>query len=409
MTYQSNFNAYVAYKAQSALGSQASGSGASILRTAGGGGIKLSKAAVESNEIRRDGMRSRGRHGTQKIAAEYNGELSIGSHETIIEAVCRDTWSSADLTLTQSDFTSLTTGAHTIVLTSGDPRTLGLRVGDVIELLNYSGGNNAENLRVTGLSATTITVAETLSVNASADTSCSIVRRGKKLTAYGGASIVKRYFTLEEYEYDIDQSTVATDFVWAGVKFGMSPNGLITCNPHGIGTGQVEAKASGASPFFTTPSASSGAPLAVVDATVRLNGADLVQLTSFDLSVDIGASAPDVFGSGAIKYAPEVFGGQLAVSMNLSMLRSDLSVFSDFIAETQYSLHILAVENEGEPKDFISIYVPNFTLGGVDASALSKQGGGRTQSISIPSSLVGIDNTGAGFDATMIKFQSTGA
>jgi hypothetical protein len=51
--------------------------------------------------------------------------------------------------------------------------------------------------------------------------------------------------------------------------------------------------------------------------------------------------------------------------------------------------------------------VPNFTLGGVDPSALSKQGGGRTQTISIPQALVGIDNTGTGYDATMIKFQTT--
>jgi hypothetical protein len=32
-----------------------------------------------------------------------------------------------------------------------------------------------------------------------------------------------------------------------------------------------------------------------------------------------------------------------------------------------------------------------------------------TETISIPAALVGKDNTGSGYDATMIKFESTGA
>lgn len=408
--YQSNSNGYIAQKVQSALGTQSSGSSAKILRTAGGPGIKLAKAATESNEVRRDGMRQRGRHGTQKTTSSYNAELSLGSHDDLVEAICRDTWSSADLTVTQSDFTSLTTTTSTIVLNSGDPRTLGFRVGDVIDLTGFATtANNSTNVRITGLSATAITVAETLILNATPDTTCSIVRRGKKLIPYASGGLTKRYFTLEEYEADIDQSTVLTDFVWGNIKFSMSPNGLITADPGGVGTGKIDVKTTGASPFFTSPTTTTAPPFSVVDATIRLNGVDLVALTSLDLTVDIGPTAPDVFGSGGIKYAPDVFTGQMAVSMNLGMLRPDLTILSDFLAETVYSLHILAVENEAEPKDFFSIYVPNFTLGSADPSALSKQGGGRTQTVSIPAALVGIDNTGTGFDASMIKFQTSAA
>src|SRR3989304_3666819 len=99
--------------------------------------------------------------------------------------------------------------------------------------------------------------------------------------------------------------------------------------------------------------------------------------------------APDVFGSGAIKYPPDVFTGQMAVSMNLTALRKDLTYLSDFIAETVYSLHILAVENESEPKDFLSIYVPNFTLGSNTRSSPSKAGGPLTETIQIPGRVVG--------------------
>jgi hypothetical protein len=409
-TYQSNSNGYIAQKVQSALGTLASGTGAKILRTAGGAGAKLAKAATESNEVRRDGMRQRGRHGTQKTTSAYTMECSLGSHDDIVEAISRDTWSAADLTLTQSDFTSLTTGANAIVFASGDPRSLGLRVGEVIDLINFaSTANDLINIRITALSSTTITTAETLIVNATPDTSCSIVRRGKKLVPYAGGSLIKRYFTLEEYEADIDQSTVVPDFVWGSIKFSMGANGLLMADSNGVGTGQFQVKPTGSAPYYTTPTATIADPFAVVDATIRLNGADLVALTSLDVTVDIGPTAPDVFGSGAIKYAPDVFTGQMAVSLNLGMLRPDLTILSDFAAETAYSLHILAVENEAEPKDFFSIYVPNFTLGGADPSALSKQGGGRTQSISVPAALVGIDNRGTGYDASMIKFQTTAA
>lgn len=408
MVYQSQSAGIVAYKVQSALGTQATGSGGTVLRTAGGTGGRMTKAATESNEVRSDGMRTRGRHGTQKTNGDWAGEYSMGSHDAIIEAIMRDTWGSADVELDESDFTSITTGANSIVLASGDPRTLGIRVGHIIRLTNHaSAGNNNRNLRVTGLDATTITVAETLTVNAVADTECEITIPGKVLKQSG--TLVKRYFTIDEYESDIDQSEVLTDFVWGSMRFSMAPNGLLMCDPGGVGTGKFEALATGSSPLLTSPTRPTGEPLAVVDATIRVKGVDVVDLTSLDITMDIGPSAPDVFGSGAIKYSPDVFTGQMAITMNLGMLRKDLTFVQDFTAETVYELHVLAVENESEPKSFLSIFVPNFTLGSVDKSALSKEGGPRTQTISIPPALVGQKPTTTGYESTMIQFQSTAA
>lgn len=405
MVYQSNSAGLVAFKAQSGLGAAASGAGASVIRIVGGDGISLSKAAVESREVRNDGMSTRGRHGTQKTSGAYSSELALGSHDAILEALMRGTWDSVALTKTQTDFTSLTTGANTIILASGNPITMGFRVGDIIRATGLPDvANNARNLRITALSATTITVAETLTVNAAADTTCSLVRTGKRLI--NPATLVKRYFTLEEYESDIDQSTILQDFVWGTGKFSMSPNGLIMFEPGGVGTGNISGLTTAASPYFTSQTTTTAVPMSVVDATIRLNGVDLVELTAFDLSMDIQPAAPDVFGSGSTKYSPDVFTGPLKVGMNLSMLRKDLSIFQDFVAETVYSLNILAVENEAEPKDFISITVPNFTLGGAKPSAFSKQGGGRTQSISIPPALVGIDSATTG-NNSMISIQTS--
>lgn len=407
MVYQSQSAGLVAYKVQSGLGTQASAVSANLLRIAGGNGIRVSKAATESAEVRNDGLSMRGRHGSQKASSAYNGEMSLGSHDPIIEALMRSTWDSTAFTKTQTDFTSLTTVADGFVFASGSPIAMGFKVGNIIRAAGLpDAANNGRNCRITALSSTKITVAETLIVNAVPDTTCSLTRPGKQLI--NTAPLVKRYFTIEEYESDIDQSTVLTDFVWGTGKLSMATDGLIRFDPGGVGTGAAQALTTGASPYFTSPTGPVDVPFSVVDATIRLNGADLVELTSFDLSLDIQPNAPVTFGSGSQKYSPDVFTGPLKVNMNLTMLRKSLAIFSDFLAETPYSLNILAVDNMSEPKDFMSITVPNFTLGGVDPSALSKQGGGRTQTIAVPAALVGVDSSATG-NGSMISFQTTAA
>jgi hypothetical protein len=409
MAYQSQSLGYVARKVQSALGSQASGSGATVLTTSGGQQGRLAKAMTASNLVRRDAMRTRGRHGTQKTSGSYSSEWSLGLADDILEAVMRGTWEAA-LDLDESDFTSITTGANSIVLASGSPITLGLRVGDVIRLSNHaSSGNNGRNLRVTALDATTITVAETLTVNASPDTECGISRVGRKLINPAAGALVKRYFTVEEHELDIDGSEIFDDAVWGSVRFGMTPNGIITVDPTWVGTGKFETKTDSSAPHFSSPTEPTGQPMAVVDATLRLGSEDFVDLTAFDLTIDITPTAPDVFGSGAIKYAPDVFTGQMGVSLSFTSLRKDLARVADLLAETQLSFHCLAVDNESEPKDFLSLYVPNFTLGNVDKSALSKEGGPRTQTFAVPVDLCGIDTRGGAYDSTMVKIQVSNA
>lgn len=408
--FQTQSNAYVAIKKQSGLNSQASGSDALVLRQAGGAGGRLTKAVTASDEVRQDGMRTRGRHGIQKTQGSYPMEWSLGCADEVLAGIMRGAWASADVTLDESDFTSLTTGANTIVLASGDPRALGVAAGRVIRLTNHaSAGNNNKNLRVTSVSATTITVAETLTVNATPDTDCEIVIPGRVLINPAAGWLLKEYFTIEEHELDIDGSEIFTDAFWGGGTFRMGPNGILQFEPSWVGTGQFDVKEGVDAPFFSSPVEPTGIPMAVVDATLRLGNTDQVALTSFDVTFGTNPAAPDVFGSGQQKYAPDVFPGAMMVSLNLSMLREDLARVTAFKDETQLSLHVLAVDNESEPKDFLSLMVPNFTLGGVDKSALSKDGGPRTQTLQIPGELVGKDTRGTGYDATMIQFQVSNA
>lgn len=400
-TYQSNFDGYVSMLVQSALGTPATGAGGTMIRLTGGTPGKLSKAAIPSKEIRQDAQPVRGRHGQQSTAGgPYGMELSIQSMDQIMQACMRSTWD-APITKTQSDFTSLTTGAHTIVLTSGNPITMGFRVNDVIDLLTLAdAANNSTNLRITGLSATTITVAETLVVNATPDTTCSIVRLGRKIINPLAGALVNRFFTIEEYLTDIAGGRLFNDCFWKSMKFSMAPDGMVGFDPAWVGTGAFAA-ASGAA-VLTSPTLITNPPMAAIDATLRLGGVDVADITSLDITLDNGAVAPKTV---AAKTAPTVAPGLNQVSMNITLLTKDLSYMTGHLNETGYSLSLKCVDNMAEPKNFISINVPNFTLGGADISSPSTAGGVRTQTISVPAALIGHDSTGAGFDDTTMSIQ----
>lgn len=401
MVYASNFYNYTAFLVQSALGTPATGAGGTILRQTGGTQAKLSKAAISSKEIRQDGQPVKGRHGMQTaVGGPYGTELSLQSSDQIMQAVMRATWDT-EITKTQSDFTSLTTGAHTIIMTSGNPITMGFRVNDVIDVLNFTdAGNDLTNLRITALSTTTITVAETLIVEATPDTTCSVVRRGRKIIMPAAGSLVNRYFTIEEVENDITASRLFNDCLWKSMKFSMAPNGIISFEPTWVGTG-FESVNSG-SPILTSPTLGANAPMAALDATLRLGGVDVADITAIDIMLDNGAVAPLVVGS---KISPTVVPGLNQVTMNLTVLQKDMTYISGFLNETGYSLSLKMVPNMAEPKDFININIPNFTLGGADISPMSTAGGARTVTISVPAGLIGHDPTGTGFDDTAMSIQ----
>lgn len=410
MPYSEQSLGYVAYKVQSAKGTPASGASGKILRTTGGPGGRLTRAPVESNEVRPDAMSTRGRHGINKTSGSYDTELSLGNIDDILEATMRGTWSAASFQVTEATVggpASITTTANTIVGNTGSWITAGLRVNDVIRMAGHAtAGNNNRNLRITGLTATVITVAETLTLNAVADTAFTITRTGRVLINPAAGSLVQRYFTIEEYETNIDASEIFPDVKWGAITFAMSPNGMFTASPSWAGTGQFSVVEAGSAPSLTAPTIGTGIPMAAIDATLRLGTGDQIDVTSFSLTIDATPASPDVAASN---YGPDVFMGSNLVSMNLSMLRADMLDVADFNSETQMSLSVLVAEPGSDPKSFINISVPNFTLGSVDKSPLAKAGGPRTQTIAIPPALVGIDTRGGAFDSTMIKFQVSNA
>src|SRR5258708_23606319 len=116
------------------------------------------------------------------------------------------------------------------------------------------------------------------------------------------------------------------------MKCEMAPNGLIMFDPSGVGT--VSFTASTGAAVLTSPTLIANPPMAALDATLRLGGGDVADITAFDLTVDNGAVAPQVVDS---KVSPTVIPRLNQVTMNLTILQNDTTYISGLLNQTGYS------------------------------------------------------------------------
>jgi hypothetical protein len=365
-TYQTGRNVLVAFKAESTFNTPPSAGSAFRFRPNASGGLKLARANIQPNEVRADGQTSMSRLGSKSVSGGYTGDISLGTFDPLLEAVLRGTWTAAVAITQATTFggsaaaTSVTTGANTIVAAAGSWILQGVRVGDVIRATGLSdAANNSKNLRVTGVTALTITVAETLIVNAVADSSFTITI-SKKL--YQSAVPVRRSFTFEEYDADVDLTEQATGCRISSVKISGQPDGMCLIE-FGIVGADLIPLATGTSPFYTSPTLTTSIALTLADATIRYGGADILTLTSFEVTLDLAAKTQPVIG-GIV--TPDIFENPAQVSGSISGIRSDFTNLTRFTSETELELHVLMVEPESEPKDFISLFLGRIKLTGVD-------------------------------------------
>lgn len=394
MVYQTGRNILVAYKPETEFGVRPANDAARVFRP-NSGTLNLTKAPIASGESRRDGMSTRGRHGSRSVAGSYVGDLSLGTFDPLIEAGFRGTFT-APLALTALSLT-VNAAARTITRAAGSWITDGVRVGDVIRFSGFTTtANNGRNVRVVALTATVMTVAETLTTVASAENGISLARPKKLIQGQ-----TPRSFTFEEAELDIDGSEIFTGNRVGQLQISLSPNGMgiLTVSLAGQNMDIVEGAQS---PYFANPVATTSIGMTAVEAVIRLGDEDVLDVTALTLSVNLNANGQAVVGSVV---TPDVFTNQAAIEASITALRKDVTRSRQFLNEDQLSLHILFTENESEPRDFCSLFLGNLTLSSASKSELGSDGP-RTQTLGL---MVGIDERGGAFDPTMIKYQTSAA
>lgn len=393
--YQSGRNVLVSRKREVSFGVLPGATDAKVCRI-NSGGLTLAKEPINSNELRADGMTTRGRHGSRSVTGSYPADLSVGTFDDMFEAVFRSEFAPV-LELDGADFTSITTTANTIVFASGSPIALGLRVGEIFRLAGHaSAGNNGRNIRITGLDATTITVAETLTVNAVADTDVTITR--PKTLVQG---VTPYSYTFEEHEVDIDGSEIFTGCRVGSMQVQLQPNGQ-TIVTFGIVGQDMDVLDSTSSPYFTAPTKTTTIGLVAVEAKIMLGGIDVLDVSSIDMTLQLNASGVPVIGSVV---TPEVFTNSAQITLSITALKKDVTRVQQYLDEDELSLHLVFEENETGAADYCAFYLPNITLASATKSELG-QDNGRTVTFTC---LVGVDERGGAHPNTMIGFQTSAA
>lgn len=363
MPFQTGSNVRVALKTESAFGVAAGASGATVLRKIASPALKLVRGQIISTEKRGDQLTSQGRLGGKMVQGTYNTELSVASFDLLLAAMLRTSYTAA-VAITQATMTSITVTAGppgTIVAAAGSWLTQGVRVGDIVRLTGQAqAGNNDKNLRVQAVTASTITVPETLVTDAAPDATFTLTIL-KKLK--NPATPVRTSFTIEEYNQDIDLSEQFLGCRLIGASFSLRPNAMATVGWSFLGVDRV-ALAAGASPYYTTPTEFSTVGLVVDDATIRRNGAAVTTFTGLELNFQIASRIEPVIG-GLV--SPDVFDNDLSVSGSVTGLRADFANLTLFDAETEFELFCLLTEPEVEPKDCISLYVPRVKIADLDS------------------------------------------
>lgn len=402
MPLQTMSNLIFALKKQSGLGAPASGGSGYGMRLADGTQrLKLSKGLIDSAEIRRDGQSTRGRHGTKQVAGSYLGELSLVSFDPFLEAAFRTTWTAAVVRTydNSAGLTSLEVTGTGEITQVGTTTLLGVVAkGDLIKLANMStAGNNGKWVRVTNVTATVLTLPTGSLTTQAADSACTLTV-AKKL--YLPATPIESYWTSDEYEVDTDTSYLGTDLKFNRLEITAAPDKNVMITLGLLGLSLIE-QAAGSSPVLTAPVYAATLPLVMADGTIRINGVDYAGLTGLSLIMDLGGQAPPVLGPNA----PDVFLGNATVSGSLSGIRSGSTFFNLFRAETQIEFFAHMVENESDPKDFISLYVGNAVFDGNDSQP-GRAGAPLVETIPFRA---GKDEAGNPADATIWKICSSAA
>ena len=400
MTWQTGSNLDVRLKVQTALGSAATGaSGESLRVVKGSPGMRFLNALIESNELRSDGMTIRGRHGSGRAEGSYNCEVSLDSFDTPFEAVTRGTWA-AEATRTYDNSAGLTslevTGTGEITQVGTTTLIGAVYQGDRIKLAGMSNAaNNDVWCRVTNVTATIITVAGAPLTVQIADIACTLTVARKLVSA---DPPTERYFTVEQYNTDIDLSEYFTDVKFTGMRFQKRPDSpiLVTFTLVGLDGGPL---ATGSSPTLTDPTEFTTRPLVMADGVVRIGGTDYTGVTGFDLSIDNRATVPEVLAANA----PDVFSGNQRVSGSFTTLITDFDHFTAAKAETQQDIDIQMNEPDtANPVDFLGLYLGDVVLDSHDAPL--GEDGPRIATVNFRA---GKDEGGSDRDATIVKLTTS--
>ncbi len=352
-------NVSIRHKVESAFGTPVTGGSGEELRWHAGTGLALERTLIEDPTVRGDGQEEMPRLGSKRVRGSYKGSLSVGTFNTWIAALFRNTFAAAATLLTCDNgatYTSLAvTNQNTLTLVgSGTFVGLGVKVGDVIRL-GATAANDSINAVVATVAANVITVLGTPWANFTADNNATLSST-KKIK--NSSTFTRSSYTIEEYSEDLDESEQFVSCRISSMKLTWEPNGVCAVE-FGIVGQTMNILGTAAAPGLTSPTQYVSIGLVAPDATICIAGSAIAVVTRGELMFDLGAEGIDVVGSTT---TPDVYEGSMHVTGTISAVRTALTAshLARFLAETDnVELSVLFVEPDAAPPiDFFHVFLP---------------------------------------------------
>lgn len=369
-------NVSVRIKAESVYGTPVIGAGSEELRIQPGQGLKMDRALIEDPTIRSDGQREMARLGSKTVTGSYPATLSVGTFNTLLAALFRNTFVATAVKFTcdggAAHGTLATTVGNTVTLTGTDSfiSTHGIKVGDVIRLGAMGAGVDNVNAVVATVAANVITVLGTPWTNIGADNNATFTLM-KKLT--NGATLTRSSYTIEQILLDLDESEQFAGCRVSSVKISWSPNAVVQIEIGIVGQ-QMAILGTASSPGLTSPTQYTSIGLVAVDSSMSLAGVAIATITAGELMFDLGVAGEPVCGSTV---SPDAWEGPMQVTGSITAIRTALtgSHLARFLAETDnVELSLMFVEPDAVvPIDFFHLFIPRLKYLG-DVGSLGGSG-----------------------------------
>lgn len=353
-------NVVVAYKAEPVYGIPVIGAGGEQFRIQAGQGLNMSRALIEDPEVRNDGQVSMARLGMKGVGGNYPGTLSLGTFNTWIAALFRNTFTADTIALTCTGagaFVSLaTTLGNTLTLVgSGSFLTQGVKVGQVLRLTGMGAGVDSVNAVVATVAANVLTVLGTPWTNILGQTVAALTI---KKNVKNGVPFIRSSYTIEQYYQDIDESEQFAGCRISQMKISFSPGSVATVE-FGV-VGQQEAiLVPAAAPGLTNPTQYTSIGMIALDALIYIAGAAIGTATGGELTFNLNVKGQDVVGSTV---TPDLWEGPMKVTGQITAIRTALTAshLARYLAETDnVELSLMFTEPDPAPPiDFIHVFLP---------------------------------------------------
>ncbi len=358
MPIEQGINKRVAIVKQSGLG--VLGSSGSRYRRRVTAVFRAPVDTFENNEIASHQQGTGANFGPKRPVGQLSGLLSGLTYSDEFAALFRKTWAAVS-SLTGLTVTIAGAGPFTVTRSAGDFLAGGIKAGMVVRLSGgtLDSGTTGKNLLVVSVTATVLTVVtlngSTMVAQSSiASVTCTVPGKHVYAPTTGHTN---DYFTIEETYLGLTRYELWGDMQVAQAALSFPPSGNATVNFDWVG----RTRALSGTQTLTSPNAeTTSAVLTSSQGVIVVNGAQVVNITSLDVTINGNTSNLDpTVGSNAV---PDNQRGRIVISGTFSAYFDAVTLQTIFENRTATALHMALADSALAGADFVALSIPRIKI-----------------------------------------------